>query len=46
MKDWRKKMGDMFDEFHLDWLMDREDQLSNHEFDEYFYDATSKFNLK
>jgi len=35
-----------FDEFHLDWLLDKDDKISNLEFDEYFYDANDRVNLR
>ena len=37
--------GTCFDEFNLEWVLE-DNQLSNTEFDEYFYDASTQITLR
>ena len=38
-------MDDMFDDFHLEWVLE-DNQLSNTEYDEYFYDASTNITIR
>lgn len=38
--------GSCFNDFHLDWLLDETDTISNLEYDEYFYDANDRVSLR